>query len=874
MDQPRPRFSIVSAVYNVARYLPAYIASIEDQDFDLSRIEVVAVDDGSTDDSLSILRAWAERRPGLVTVVTKSNGGQGSARNLGLEHATGEWVTFTDPDDTINRGFFTALDRFSTAHPDVEVLSFHPISHYEATNQLVDDHPRRWQFEHGPRAVDLDREPEVFTGGAPVGAFRLDRIRAIGLRFDPRIRPTFEDGHFAMVYVLSLDRPIIGVVPGARYLYRKRADGTSTLQQSWRDPGRLTDVVEFGHLDILERSRRPDGKVPPWVQHLLVYELSWYLAVDGRVSSIVRVPPETFVRFHELMERILPQLDPKIIAAHRIRKMSSIWVDILAHGYRAEPWHGDRAARTRVDRAMGLQRIAYRYIGPPPRERFLVDGAEVTPAFGKVMTHLFFGRVVMLERIAWLPLGEVRVELDGRAVRLIDGWPAGRYRGRPTSKLAFIPYYARRIGPTLARSVMSRVSRWGLLALGLPVRAISRLPPYGTRYRDAWVLLDRVYNADDNGERLFEYLRAERTDINAWFTIEKGTADWRRLRAARTERVVATGSWSWLMLMLNCSWILSSHADVAVLRPPRVMQFLQRATWRIAFLQHGVMKDDLSRWFNRKEFDVFVVSTNDELASVVDDGTPYEYTHKEVRLTGLPRFDRLLTQGRRVQPADRDLIVVAPTWRTQLTIPLQIGSERRAIDDAFWTSEYFRSWMGLLTDDRLLAAARAKGWRVAFMPHPNLQPILPQIDLPGGVEALTFEGNDVQAIYARCALLVTDYSSVAFNVAYLDGPVVYYQFDREVEAESIHIGRPGYFDYERDGFGPVATDPDGVIAAIERSVAHGPRPAPEYQARIDATFPIRDGNACRRVVAAVEEMDRPYGRPSPVARAVDASTGG
>ena len=45
-----------------------------------------------------------------------------------------------------------------------------------------------------------------------------------------------------------------------------------------------------------------------------------------------------------------------------------------------------------------------------------------------------------------------------------------------------------------------------------------------------------------------------------------------------------------------------------------------------------------------------------------------------------------------------------------------------------------------------------------------------------------------------------------------------------------------------------------VVAAIE----HGPRPAPEYQARIDATFPIRDGGACERVIAAIEELSRPY----------------
>src|SRR5690349_6737176 len=94
-----PQFSVISAVYNVERYLDDYIDSIEAQTHSLDDVEVIVVDDGSTDASLEKLRAWEQRRPDVVRVLTKENGGQGSARNLGLQHARGTWVTFTDPDD-------------------------------------------------------------------------------------------------------------------------------------------------------------------------------------------------------------------------------------------------------------------------------------------------------------------------------------------------------------------------------------------------------------------------------------------------------------------------------------------------------------------------------------------------------------------------------------------------------------------------------------------------------------------------------------------------------------------------------------------------------------------------------------------------------
>lgn len=312
------------------------------------------------------------------------------------------------------------------------------------------------------------------------------------------------------------------------------------------------------------------------------------------------------------------------------------------------------------------------------------------------------------------------------------------------------------------------------------------------------------------------------------------------------------------MLMLNCTWLLASHIDKAISLPPQILRIQPRPRWRLGFLQHGVTKDDLSRWLNRVEVELFVTSTAAELASVAGDGTAYRWTEKETRNTGLPRFDRLLAKGRAVPRDQRDLVIVAPTWRQWLSLPLASGSQRRELHSAFWESDYIRSWTAVLRSPLIAEAVARRGWRLGFMPHPNLQSILDRLDLPSHVDRLSFAGVDVQDLYARCALLLTDYSSVAFNVAYIDRPVVYFQFDREEMLGGLHVGRKGYFEYERDGFGPVATDLQAAELAIVASIERGPEPAPEYQRRMDATFPIRDGRACARVVAAVEELSRPW----------------
>ena len=427
----------MTAVYDVEAYLPDFIASIEAQTFDMARLRVIAVDDGSTDGSLAILEAWARRRPTLVTVLHQPNGGQGSARNLGLAQATGRWVTFTDPDDMLDPDFFEVAGRFARAHPDVSIMASKPWLLEEAKGgRVTDSHPRRAQYEAGDRPVDLDREPNTFPGSATVSLFRLDRIRALGLRFDTRIRPNFEDGHFTVCFLLGLESPVAGILRDARYIYRKRASGDSTLQRAFRDPGRYTDVFRYGYLDVLERGRARTGSVPAWLQHVLIYELSWYLSSDEGSMTRIRIAPDLVPTFHELLGQVVRQLDPEVIARHTARPLKSIWSDILAHAFREDDWHSPVVARTKVDPQMGLQRLSYRYVGTPPSAGFEIDGVAVAVAYGKAMSHDYFGRTLLLERIAWVPTGRVaRVLLDGAPIPIVDGWPEPRKRGRPTGRL-------------------------------------------------------------------------------------------------------------------------------------------------------------------------------------------------------------------------------------------------------------------------------------------------------------------------------------------------------------------------------------------------------------------------------------------------------
>ena len=93
------KISVIVPVYNTAQFLPRCIESILSQSF--TDFELLLIDDGSTDGSGKICDAYAEK-DNRIRVFHKENGGVSSARNLGLDNARGEWVTFVDSDDYVS----------------------------------------------------------------------------------------------------------------------------------------------------------------------------------------------------------------------------------------------------------------------------------------------------------------------------------------------------------------------------------------------------------------------------------------------------------------------------------------------------------------------------------------------------------------------------------------------------------------------------------------------------------------------------------------------------------------------------------------------------------------------------------------------------
>ena len=122
------KVSVIVPVYNVEKYLNKCLDSLVNQT--LNDIEIIIVNDGSPDNSQNIIDEYVKRYPKLVNSFIKENGGQGSARNLGLDHATGEYISFVDSDDWLDLN--TLEEMYNLAHQNKsDIVVCDMIDHYE-----------------------------------------------------------------------------------------------------------------------------------------------------------------------------------------------------------------------------------------------------------------------------------------------------------------------------------------------------------------------------------------------------------------------------------------------------------------------------------------------------------------------------------------------------------------------------------------------------------------------------------------------------------------------------------------------------------------------------------------------------------------------
>lgn len=208
------KLSIIAAVYNLEEYLPRCLDSLVNQT--LKEIEIICVDDGSTDSAPKIIDKYATKYPDKVKAFHKENGGEFTTRNYGLERATGEYVTFVDTDDYVELNWAEKLyNAAKENNADMAVCGFERID--LNTGKIVSTNMTN--FGNTVKAINSEDDFMLFINPAPWNKiYKLDKVK--DLRF-LNFRG-FNDMIFLASSYTKIDK--VAFVPDVLYHYFLRYD--------------------------------------------------------------------------------------------------------------------------------------------------------------------------------------------------------------------------------------------------------------------------------------------------------------------------------------------------------------------------------------------------------------------------------------------------------------------------------------------------------------------------------------------------------------------------------------------------------------------------------------------------------------------------
>lgn len=357
-----------------------------------------------------------------------------------------------------------------------------------------------------------------------------------------------------------------------------------------------------------------------------------------------------------------------------------------------------------------------------------------------------------------------------------------------------------------------------------------------------WLLCEYGTEARDNAYYLFAYLRQEQPQVDAAYAISKNGRDFPKVRSLG--ETVEYGSWRhWLYYIaaeVNISSQKGGKPNAAVCYALEVSGLWKNTR---AFLQHGVIKDDLPfLHYKYTKMRLFSCAAKPEFEFVRN---TFGYPDGYVQYLGLCRFDAL-----HAAKADLSLILIAPTWRHYLYFDCD-SHETSGCD--FLESDYYKAWSSLLSSPDFLNLIHSSGKRVIFCPHRNMQRYAKFFSSPDpSVSVLCWENEDITELIHRAGMLITDYSSIFMDFAYMKRPVLYYQFDYE-KFRSGHMPL-GYFDYKKDAFGPICGTLEVLIRELKRALERDCQMEPAHLERQRRFFEIYDNQNCERTYLAINEI--------------------
>ena len=865
-------FSIVMACYNVENYVKEAIDSVITQNFDFHHVEIILVDDGSFDATAKICKHYVDKYPQNIKYFYKENGGQASARNFGIKYASGKYINFLDADDKLMENTLKNVFDFFEDNSKIDLVAV-PMYFFE---RQTGDHPLNYKFEE-TRVIDLDvcwNYPQLATNSS---FFKREVFNKF--QFDTNLISS-EDA--IMVNKLLLEKNAYGVVKDGGLCYRKRFDETSTIDTSKLDKRFYIGRLDGFFKELVDYSIGKVGYVPKFIQYVIIYDIKWMLMAVERFEVLT---DDELADFDDGVNYVLNHVDDEIIDCHLKKDPWEIKKYIYELKYvKSNIVLKDDDLVIEVNNIL-LDELSNHFIYLDIIEiknnHLLISGflksyfqsndvdillffkGSKYEKYYLPKTFSYFNRKESVIFKSWInfdfnvPLKvneeyEFTIQVKSKKFDSTFELPilfSNYARLSDVSNYAvwdnFIIHFKNNKFFVSNYSYL-KMFKWEIRiflvilkhtpynwtsALYIRFIYLMLFPFY--KNKKIWMFMDRRDSADDNAKHLYKYCVDIEDGVDKFFTLSGDSKDFKRLNSS-LKNVIPFYSTKQRIMYLFSEKVISSHPDEFILNPfweKNSKLYSGLINSKKIFLQHGVTKDKVSLWLRKydKNLDMLVTVSEIEAQSFLD--YEYNYDEKIIRVLGFPRFDNLN------KFSDKRQILIMPTWRRSID---------NLKDEQIVKSLYFKKMNSLFNNKRLIKLAKKYGYSIIIKPHPKIMEFIDLFDENDYVHI--DKTSSYQDLFNNSSLLITDYSSVAFDFAYIKKPVIYYQY-----ADDYHFQKT-FFDYETMGFGEVICEEDELIDVIKEYLVNNCGMSLEYKNRVDKFFKFKDKNNCKRIYDAIKEL--------------------
>ena len=877
-------FSVIISIYNAAKYLDDSINSLLNQTIGFEKnIQIILVNDGSTDNSEEICLKYRDIYSENIIYIYKENGGLSSARNIGLNYSKGEFINFLDPDDIWSNNSFKYASKFFRLNPKIDFVGGR-MKFFEASD---DFHPLDYKF-YSSRVIDLRKEYDCIHLSVASSFFRSNAI--YGKRFIQGLI-SGEDTRF--VNELLLNKPFMGVLKKALYFYRKRAEGNSIVQTAKTNDIFYFITPKLVHNYLLNLSLALFNIKVPFIQYYVAYDILFRM-----ISSTYKyLSFPKYIKYRQIIIEILKRIDDKFILEQRnvgnsikLFALSKKHKDDMRKYIKLENGKIKYNNHIMVEPEKNRYILALKYIDIQDNVLHIegVDNCwfkrERYYFFCQINNTIFFPNYKNFEPLSLKTMfgtiikGRIlnfNIPLDNEYInqtikfyfsymnKTFEIFPLfgyfchippinnsyyikGNYILTYDGKRLTLIKNSEGLRDILEINYASELEKNGKNEL-IPIREIAIKYMKKPDKKEIWLINDRPNKAGDNGEFFFRYLKNKNpNDIRYYYVILDNCTDYERLKDLG--KILILFSKKYNQTFLKADKLISSSSNSWVDNPfgDNRKYLIDLFHFDFVFLQHGISKDDVSNFLNKftKNYSLIITASKYEYQSFLS--TDFGYTTKNIKLTGFSRFDNF-----QINKNMKNLVLLIPTWRMDMSGTVKPVTFESVYSNNFVNTEFFKFYDNLMNSPRLLQAMKDYNYTGIFCLHPSFA--AQWKDFNNNSVFTIMSTFDYQKILIEAALLITDYSSVFFDFAYMQKPVIYTQFDYE-KYRNNHYKR-GYFDYNLNGFGPICLEIENCINIIIDEIKNGCKIKKKYLKRIRTFFAFFDKSNNERIYRAIKNLD-------------------